>query len=129
MNEGGQILKISHFQNNSNKPSEEEEQRENMAIPDILVNIGTALDRVETYIGGDTTINPINTLNGIRISLTTIREHMRNVANEATQNLNRLHTANRHNGELRRNLITIRNDLNRRERMWDQAWRDERQAR
>ncbi|RGB21510.1 hypothetical protein C1646_777831 [Rhizophagus diaphanus] len=38
-----QILKISHFQNNSNKPSEEEEQ-ENMALPDILRNIGTALD-------------------------------------------------------------------------------------
>ncbi|GET55332.1 hypothetical protein GLOIN_2v1885507 [Rhizophagus irregularis DAOM 181602=DAOM 197198] len=44
-----QILKISHFQNNSNKPSEEEEQ-ENMALPDILRNVGTALDRIERYI-------------------------------------------------------------------------------
>src|SRR6266496_3940098 len=32
-----QILKISHFQNNSNKPSKKE-QRESMALPDILVN-------------------------------------------------------------------------------------------
>jgi len=39
-----QILKISHFQNNSNKPSEEEEQRESMALPGLLIDIGTALD-------------------------------------------------------------------------------------
>jgi chromosome segregation ATPase len=48
-----------------------------MALPDILVNIGTALDRIENYIDGvDTTFNPKNTLNGIRISLTTVRGHM-----------------------------------------------------
>ncbi|CAI2196564.1 10569_t:CDS:1, partial [Funneliformis geosporum] len=43
-----------------------------MALPDILRNIGTALDRVERYIDGDTSFNPKNTLNGIRISVTTI---------------------------------------------------------
>src|SRR6266542_3545976 len=47
-----QILKILHFQNNSNKHFEEEE-RKNMAIPDILRNVGTALDRIERYINGD----------------------------------------------------------------------------
>ncbi|CAI2200434.1 15634_t:CDS:1, partial [Funneliformis geosporum] len=47
-----------------------------MALPDILRNIGTALDRVERYIDGDTSFNPKNTLNGIRISVTMIREHM-----------------------------------------------------
>ena len=36
-----------------------------MAVPDLLANIGSALDQVENYIGGDITINPINTLNGI----------------------------------------------------------------
>ena len=44
-----------------------------MAIPDILINIATALDRVEAYIDGDISFNPKNTLNGIRISLTTAR--------------------------------------------------------
>jgi len=36
-----------------------------MAVPDLFVNIGAALDRIENYIGGDTSIDPINTLNGI----------------------------------------------------------------
>src|SRR5277367_3115194 len=36
-----------------------------MVLPALLGNISTALDRVERYIGGDTSINPINTLNGI----------------------------------------------------------------
>jgi len=43
-----------------------------MAVPDLFVNIGAALDRIENYISGDTSIDPINTLNGIRITLTTI---------------------------------------------------------
>ncbi|CAI2183883.1 11025_t:CDS:2 [Funneliformis geosporum] len=34
-----------------------------MALPDILINIAIALDRVERYIDGDTTFNPKNTLN------------------------------------------------------------------
>ena len=47
-----------------------------MAVPDLFVNIGAALDRIENYISGDTSIDPINTLNGIRITLTTIRGHL-----------------------------------------------------
>src|SRR5204862_230490 len=43
-----------------------------MALPDILRNIGTALDRIEGYINGDTSFDPRNTLNGIQISITTI---------------------------------------------------------
>ncbi|CAB4411172.1 unnamed protein product [Rhizophagus irregularis] len=55
-----------------------------MALPDILRNVGTALDRVENYIDGmDTTFNPKNTLNGIRISLTTVRGHMQRHAQDA----------------------------------------------
>ena len=37
-------------------------QETQMAVPDLLANIGTALDRVERFIGGDTSINPTNTL-------------------------------------------------------------------
>src|SRR5688572_24616076 len=36
-----------------------------MALPDILRNVGTALDRIERYINGDTSFDPRNTLNGI----------------------------------------------------------------
>src|SRR5271168_2822718 len=46
-------------------------QEATMALPDFLTNVATALDRVENYISGaDTSINPINTLNGIRVTLT-----------------------------------------------------------
>src|SRR6185437_13611317 len=58
-------------------------QETQMAVPDLLANIGTALDLVERSIGGDTTINPINTLNGIRITLATIRRHMHRSALDA----------------------------------------------
>jgi DNA repair exonuclease SbcCD ATPase subunit len=48
-----------------------------MALPDILRNIGTALDRIENYINGvDITFNSKNTLNGIQISITTIQGHI-----------------------------------------------------
>ena len=36
-----------------------------MALPELLQNIATALDQVERGIGGDTSINPINVINGI----------------------------------------------------------------
>ncbi|GBC01045.1 hypothetical protein RclHR1_04040015 [Rhizophagus clarus] len=51
--------RIQELSKSSNKHSKEEE--ENMAIPDILINIATALDRVEAYIDGDTSFNPKNT--------------------------------------------------------------------
>ncbi|CAB4426468.1 unnamed protein product [Rhizophagus irregularis] len=54
-----------------------------MALPDILRNVGTALDRIERYINGDTSFDPRNTLNGIRISLTTVRGHMQRHAQDA----------------------------------------------
>src|SRR3954469_12352197 len=54
-----------------------------MALPGMLRDVATALDRIENYLGGDTTVNPINTLNGIRITLTTVRGHMDRVANNA----------------------------------------------
>ena len=49
-----------------------------MAIPDYLTRIGVALDSIERYIGGDTSIqNPINIINGIRITLTTARQNIK----------------------------------------------------
>src|SRR3989337_2935962 len=123
-----QILKISHSfdkkVNKSNKPSEEKHQ-ENMALPDILRNIGRALDRVERFVDGDRSINPKNTLNGIRISITTIQEHMQRHVQDTINSQDLLNTANRQINEI----VNTRNDLLRRDQMMTQAWRDERQAR
>ena len=66
-----------------------------MAVPDLLANIGIALDLVERSIGEDTTINSINTLNGIRITLATIREHMHRSALDAVSMQSLLNIANR----------------------------------
>ena|SRR2546429_4404096 len=67
-----------------------------MALPDLLINVGTALDRVENYISDvDTTINPNNTLNGIRVTLTTVRGHMQRSAQDAINLQGLLNIANR----------------------------------
>ncbi|CAI2196985.1 16542_t:CDS:2, partial [Funneliformis geosporum] len=53
-----------------------------MALPDLLRDITTAIDCVELYVDRDRSFDPKNTLNGIRITLTTVRIHMQRVANE-----------------------------------------------
>src|ERR1043166_4198860 len=100
-------------------------QETQMAVPDILANIGTALDRVERYIGGDRSINPTNTLNGIRISLTNIRGHMHRTALDAVNMQGLLNTANRRINDFMGETANLRTDNLR----MDQAWRDERRAR
>ncbi|CAI2199363.1 7612_t:CDS:1, partial [Funneliformis geosporum] len=47
-----------------------------MALPDLLRDITTAIDCVELYVDRDRSFDPKNTLNGIRITLTTVRIHM-----------------------------------------------------
>jgi hypothetical protein len=96
-----------------------------MAVPDILANIGTALDRVERFISGDRSINPTNTLNGIRISLTNIREHIHRTALDAVNMQGLLNTANRRINDFMGETANLRTDNLR----MDQAWRDERKAR
>src|SRR6266498_1029497 len=120
-----QILKISHFQNNSNKPSEEKEQRESMALPGMIRDVATALDRIENYLGGDTTVNPINTLNGIRITLTTVRGHMDRVANDALHYQGLLNTAHGRINNLMNELANTRNDCIRRNRLLTLAYNNE----
>src|SRR6266496_2390352 len=104
-----QILKISHFQNNSNKHSEEEE-RKNMGISDILRNVGTALDRIERYINGDISFDPRNTLNGIRISITTIQGHMQRYVQDTINSQGLLNIANGRINNLMNDLANTRND-------------------
>src|SRR3954470_15802495 len=96
-----------------------------MALPDILRNIGKALDRVERFVDGDRSINPKNTLNGIRISITTIQEHMQRHVQDAINSQDLLNTANRQINDI----VNTRNELLRRDQMMEQAWKDERQAR
>src|SRR6266542_3679691 len=103
--------------NNSNKHSEEEEQK-NMAIPDILRNIGTALDQIERYINGDTSFDPRNTLNGIRISIITIQGHMQRHAQEAINSQGLLNIANRRINNLMNDLANTRNDCLRRNQLY-----------
>jgi len=100
-----------------------------MALSGMLRDVATALDRIENYLGGDTTVNPINTLNGIRLTLTTVRGHMDRVANDAIHNRGLLNTANRQFNNLMIDLTNTRNDIHRRDQMLTQALRDERQAR
>src|ERR1051326_5214522 len=64
-----QIHKLSRFQNHGNKKADQE----SMLLPDLFQNIGTALDQVERCARGDTSVDPINIINNIRLSLTTVR--------------------------------------------------------
>ena len=88
-----------------------------MALPNILRNIGTALDRIEGYINSDTSFDPRNTLNGIRISITTIRGHMQRHAQNAINTQGLLNTANRRIYNIMNELTNTRNDLFQREQM------------
>ncbi|GBC38333.1 hypothetical protein GLOIN_2v1772633 [Rhizophagus irregularis DAOM 181602=DAOM 197198] len=104
-----------------------------MALPDILRNIGTALDRVENYIDGvDTTFNPKNTLNGIRISLTTVRGHMQRHAQDAINLQGQLNTAhnllNNANGQINNffnDMANVRNECLRRAQLLTIAYNNE----
>ncbi|CAI2199844.1 3329_t:CDS:1, partial [Funneliformis geosporum] len=42
----------------------------------LLRDIATVIDCVELYVNGDRSFDPKNILNGIRITLTTVRTHM-----------------------------------------------------
>jgi chromosome segregation ATPase len=96
-----------------------------MALPGLLTDICRALDRVERYIGGDRTINPANTLNGIRITITTVRGHMQNVANEALHYQGLLNTTNRRVNNLMNELTNTRNDCLQRTRLLTLAYNNE----
>ncbi|GBB88380.1 hypothetical protein RclHR1_14940012 [Rhizophagus clarus] len=114
------IQELSKF---SNKHSKEEQ--ENMAIPDILINIATALDRVEAYIDGDTSFNPKNTLNGIQILLTTARGLMQRNAQDAINMQGLYRIANDRINGLSNELTNIRNDSLQRERLLTLAYNNE----
>ncbi|CAB5375460.1 unnamed protein product [Rhizophagus irregularis] len=97
-----------------------------MALPDILRNVSTALDRVENYIDGvDTTFNPKNTLNGIRISLTTVRGHMQRHAQDAINLQGLLHIANGQINNLMNDLANTRNDVLQRTQLLTLAYNNE----
>ncbi|GBB96225.1 hypothetical protein RclHR1_27010002 [Rhizophagus clarus] len=96
-----------------------------MAIPDILINIATALDRVEAYIDGNTSFNPKNALNKIRILLTTARGLMQRNAQDAINMQGLYRIANDRINGLRNELTNIRNDSLQRERLLTLAYNNE----
>jgi hypothetical protein len=81
-----------------------------MALPDILRNIGIALDRVERYIDGDTSFNPKNTLNGIRISVITIREHMERHVQDNANLQDLLNASHEQTNRTMNDMTNFRND-------------------
>jgi len=104
-------------------------QEVQMAVPDLLANIRTALDRVEVFIGGDTSIDPIATLNGIRITLTRVRDHIQTTAQNTVNLQNVLRDTNTRVNNLMTQMTNERTDSLRREQMMTNAWRDERRTR
>ncbi|GES90035.1 hypothetical protein GLOIN_2v1772633 [Rhizophagus clarus] len=102
----GGINKLSKSNNNHS-----EEEQKNMAIPDILINIARALDRVEAYIDGDTSFNPKNTLDGIRISITTACELMQRNAQDAINMQGLYRLANERINALRNKTTNLRNEV------------------
>lgn len=107
-----------------------------MALPDILRNIGTALDQIETYIDGNRSFNPKNTLNGIRISLTTVRdEHMQRHAQDAINLQGQLNTAygllnaaNRQINNLMNDMANVRNECSQRTQLLNLAYNNKANA-
>ncbi|CAB5380045.1 unnamed protein product [Rhizophagus irregularis] len=103
-----------------------------MALPDILRNVATALDRVERYIDGDTSFDPKITLNGIRISLTTVRGHMErhvqdaiNLQGQLNTAHNLLNNANRQINNFFNDMANVRNECLRRAQLLTIAYNNE----
>ncbi|CAB5393502.1 unnamed protein product [Rhizophagus irregularis] len=103
-----------------------------MALPDILRNVGTALDQIERYINGDTSFDPRNTLNRIRISLTTVRGHMQRHAQDAINLQGQLNTAhnllnnaNRQINNFFNDMANVRNECFRRAQLLTIAYNNE----
>src|SRR5688572_1565650 len=101
-----------------------------MSLNDLLSRISTALDQIENHIGGTgPPINPANVLNGVRITITTIREHFQS----AQQAVRRI-TVDRDRFQGLLNIANRRiKHLNlqgeRTEEMYTKALEDERKAR
>ncbi|CAI2195194.1 3062_t:CDS:1, partial [Funneliformis geosporum] len=92
-----------------------------MALTDILRNIDTALDRVERYIDGDISFNPKNTLNGIRILVTTIRKHMERHVQDNANLQDLLNTSHGQTNRTMNDMTNFRNDCLRNIQMMKQA--------
>lgn len=79
-----------------------------MAGQALLINIGTNIDLIERYIGGNIAIDPVVTLNAIRLTLTQVREHMQRTTQDVINNHNNLTTANTQINNLRAEIARMR---------------------
>src|SRR5215216_3419598 len=96
-----------------------------MALPELLRDIATAIDRVEIYVDGDRSFDPKNTFNNIRITLTTIRTHMQRVSNEALHYQGLLNMANGQVNNLMNDMANVRNECLRRAQLLTLAYNNE----
>ena len=96
-----------------------------MALSELLRDIAIAIDRVELYVDGDRSFDPKNTLNGIRITLTTVRTHMQRVANEALHYQGLLNIANGQVNNLMNDMANVRNECLRRAQLLTLAYNNE----
>ncbi|CAI2197071.1 16762_t:CDS:1, partial [Funneliformis geosporum] len=76
-----------------------------MVLLELLKDIATAIDCVKLYIDGNRSFDPKNTLNDIRIILTTIRTHMQRVSNDALYYQGLLNMANRQVNNLMNDIV------------------------
>ena len=81
-----------------------------IALLELLRDIATAINHVELYVDGDRSFDPKNTLNGIRITLTTVRTHMQRVSNKALHYQGLLNMANGQVNNLMNDMANVRNE-------------------
>src|SRR5919205_1375594 len=127
-----QIIEISIFKNNK------EIDQQSMAATALnqIIDIATALDRIERYIGGDQSSDPIGILNLARTTLTHLRAQFLRLGHQTTMDANNIanlqHMLNNTITQFNHNLqvtANLRNSFQQREQMITQAWRDETNAR
>jgi hypothetical protein len=109
-----QILKLSRFQNHGSKKADQE----SMSLPDLIQNIAVALDHVERGIGGDRSVNPINIINNIRLSITTVRLEYERIQTQNDQFQFMLDTANQ---QIARLVYSHQDDI----RTWQRRFNNE----
>ena len=123
-----QIIEISIFKNNK------ETDQQSMAATALnqIMNIATALDRIERYIGGDQSSDPINNLNFARTTLANLRAQFLTLGHQITMDANTinnlqvlLNNTNRAANFHLQNIANLRNSILQREQNLIQNWRIE----
>lgn len=123
-----QIIEISIFKNYK----ETDQQSMTTIALNQIANIATALDRIERFIGGDHSSNPINNLNLARTTLGNLRAQFLALGHQIDMDANTIvnlqnllnNTTREVNNHLQ-HIANLRNSILQREQMLIQNWRVE----